>query len=128
MKKFITLFTALFVCACASHQASWQPAPSTEEGVDMYYWDTSTSDPDNQNLKTTRMLAHGSSFGPSMVFDVTFNCTSQDPSIRLNQIEVYSEEFAKGHLLGQMMEQPDRWESLQYFGQDFQYVYQHICN
>lgn len=129
MKKLFIFLFALVNSACTmqTHVPSWQPSLSIEEGVTMYYWDTPQIDSDNQNFMSTRILAHGSSYGPSLVLDVTFNCSSEIPSMRLNQVEVYSEEFAQGALQGKMMDKPDGWENISSPDRDFQDVYQKTC-
>lgn len=96
----------------------------------MYYWDDAITDQDNKNFKSTRVLAHGSSYGASLVFEITFNCENPEPSMRLNQINAYSEEYAKGLLVGKLMDKPEtRWENISSTSdmRPFLHTYKQIC-
>ena len=130
MKKTVIPLLTLFLCSNSlAQEGSWQSVPNDEEPeVTTYYWDVPTTNKDNSNLKITRILAHGSDYGASLVFEVTFDCASTERLTQLNRMEVFSEEFAKGDSKADEFDSKQRWESSNSPDMTlFRNVYNQIC-
>lgn len=129
MRSIVFIFIAMLTITSYAEQGSLKPVPNNEN-ADVYYWDKTQAHPDNASLITARMLVNNYGGGKaSIVMDFTVNCSSDKPTMNLNQIEGYTESFAKGELYDIIKDESNRFELIDTDspGDPFLYIYNQIC-
>ena len=108
-------------------QASWQPVPNNEN-ASIYHWDAVKGNPNNHNWLTTRMLVNSYNPEESIVVDLTIDCLSNSPSMKINQVDSYREQFAQGDHYDTQEQFPTQFETIDPIsGEPFLYIYNHFC-